>query len=79
MNRLPDLDDAHAMALAGRRSTLWHARKEACEALRDACVACQSADIADPDAVAIHATESIKAAERLIEVANLWRIATSTA
>lgn len=69
MKPLPDLDDASAMAARGRRSVLMSARNEACEALRDACVACQSADISDAIPPALRA---IEAAERLQSVSALW-------
>lgn len=71
MKPLPDLDDVQAMAQTGRRSVLMRARNEACEALRDAVVGLQAADIADAIAPA---KKAIEQAARLIEVANLWRI-----
>ena len=69
MKALPDLDDTGAMAARGRRSVLMSARNEACEALRDACVACQSADVSEAEKPALAA---ITASERLIEVCKLW-------
>lgn len=69
MKPLPDLDDTGAMAARGRRSALHSARNEAAEKLRDASVACQSADIAT---VAEPARDVIAAAQRLIEISTLW-------
>lgn len=69
MKALPDLDDTGLMAARGRRSVLMSARNEACEALRDACVSCQSAAIEE---VGEPAGDAIKAAQRLIEVSTLW-------
>lgn len=69
MKPLPDLDDMEKMAATGRRSVLMWARKEACEALRDASTHCQSADIADAGEPA---KQAIEAAQRLIEVSGLW-------
>jgi hypothetical protein len=69
MKPLPDLDDTGAMAIAGRRSVLGKARNEAAEALRDAFMQCQSADIAT---VSEPAHVAITAAQRLIEVSTLW-------
>lgn len=71
MKPLPDLDDAAAMAQTGRRSVLMRARNEACEALRNAAVAVQSAEIGE---VVQPAKDAIEWAARLIEVSNLWRI-----
>lgn len=71
MKPLPDLDDVQAMAQTGRRSKLMTARNEACEALRDASTACQGADIAE---VGPCAQKAIEAAERLIEVSELWGV-----
>jgi len=68
LKKLPDLTDAEAMAARGRRSVLASARNEACEALRDACVACQSADFGDAQAP----LKAIEAAERLQTIASLW-------
>jgi hypothetical protein len=69
MRPLPDINDEAAMLERGRKSALWSARNEACEVLRDACTACQSADIGD---VSKPAADAAKAAQRLIEVATLW-------
>lgn len=71
MRPLPDLDDVEAMAQTGRRSKLMTARNEACEALRDATTACQGADIGE---VGSPAQKAIEAAQRLIEVSELWGI-----
>jgi hypothetical protein len=71
MKPLPDLDDVQAMAQTGRRSVLMRARNEACEALRDATTACQSADINE---VGPCAQKAIESAQRLIEVSGLWEI-----
>jgi nitrite reductase/ring-hydroxylating ferredoxin subunit len=71
MRPLPDLDDVTAMAATGRRSVLMRARNDACEALRDACTHCQSADIAEAGP---HAEKAIEAAKRLIEVSGLWEM-----
>jgi hypothetical protein len=71
MKPLPDLDDTQAMAQTGRRSVLMRARNEACEGLRNAAVAVQSAELADVDKAA---EDAIAWASRLITVANLWRI-----
>ena len=69
MRALPDLDDVQAMAATGRRSVLMRARNEACEALRDATTACQSADIAEAGQPA---QKAVEAAQRLIEVSGMW-------
>ena len=66
---LPDFDDTGLMAARGRRSALMSARNEAAEALRDACVAVQSADVSE---VGIPALAAILAAERLQSIAALW-------
>lgn len=71
MRALPDLDNPEAMAAWGRRSALLSARKDACEALRDAATHCQSADVGD-DLIG-HAKDAKAAAERLIEVSELWK------
>lgn len=70
MRPLPDLEDTQAMAAAGRRSQLWRARNEACEALRDATTLCQSADIGE---LVDPASQAAEAAQRLIDVSNLWK------
>lgn len=70
MKSLPDLDDVQAMAATGRRSVLMRARNEACEALRDAVTRCQSEDISEAGP---GAERAIEAAQRLIEVAGLWK------
>ena len=70
MRPLPDLDNQAAMTAWGRRSALMSAHKDAREALRDACTACQSAN---PDEIG-PAEASVLAAQRLLEIAELWRI-----
>lgn len=69
MKALPNLEDQQAMLEAGRRATLRKARNEACEALRDATVACQSATLVDVDEPA---REAMAAAHRLVELHVLW-------
>lgn len=69
LKHLPDLDDSQAMAAEGRRAVLRRARNEACEALRDATVACQSATL---EQVEDPAGAAIDAAERLRDIAVLW-------
>lgn len=69
LSALPDFDDTGAMAARGRRSALMKARNEAAEALRDAFMACQTADFPE---VAEPAQRAIEAAQRLQAVAVLW-------
>jgi len=69
MKPLPNLEDAAAMILRGKRSILGSARNDAAEALRDACVLCQSADW---DELPAHAAKAREAASRLIDVSSLW-------
>jgi hypothetical protein len=70
MKPIPNLEDDAAMAARGRRSALASARNEAAEALRDACTHVQSADI---NSLLEPAVEAKLAAERLIQVAELWQ------
>lgn len=72
MKPLPDLQDQTAMAARGRRSVLMSARNEACEALRDACVRAQSADIGEDGE---WLDKAMAAASRLREIAKLWNTA----
>lgn len=69
MKPLPPLDNEAAMAAWGRRSALLSARKDACEALRDACVLCQSAEIHE---LPTYTARAIAAAQRLADVSALW-------
>jgi hypothetical protein len=69
MKPLPNLADAQAMAKRGRRASLWSARKEACEELRDAATALLHNDsITDVGAFADRAKAAIA---RIEEVAVL--------
>lgn len=70
MKPLPDLDNVQAMTAWGRRSALMSAHKEAREALRDACTAAQS--VTTPEETE-PAKASIAAANRLLEIAGLWK------
>jgi len=70
MKPLPNLLDTDAMAARGRRSALMAARNEACEALRDACVAVQSADITEVHEPVAQAQE---ACARLLQIAGHWK------
>lgn len=69
MKPLPKLDDDAAMLARGRRSAIHAARNEACEALRDACVAIQSMPIGGAEKCLEDAESAIK---RLREIAALW-------
>ncbi len=69
MKPLPKLDDDAAMLARGRRSAIHAARNEACEALRDAVVACQSMPIGESDKCLDDAEAAIK---RLRDIAALW-------
>jgi hypothetical protein len=68
MKPLPDLEDAEAMILRGRRSVLASARNDALEELRDAYTAIQSDPIEN-----MRTEKIIKAAERLAEISKLWK------
>lgn len=69
MRALPDIHDEQAMLLRGRQSALGSARKEAAEALRDACTMVQGADW---DHLGKHAEDALKAADRLKTLAAMW-------
>ena len=69
MKRLPDINDEKAMLERGRRSAIGSARKDAAEALRDACTMCQSSDWA---ALSKHARDAAEAAERLLTLSAMW-------
>jgi predicted ATPase len=70
MRALPDTNDSEAMILAGKRSVIGRARKEACEALRDACTFCQSAEWGD---ITQHAEQARAASERLKTLDAMWQ------
>jgi hypothetical protein len=70
MKPLPNLNDAAEMIERGKRSALASSRNEAAEALRDACTRVQSAH---PSQLLEPAVEAKAAAQRLIEIAELWK------
>ncbi len=69
MRALPNINDEQAMLLRGRQSAIGAARKEAAEALRDACTMIQSAEW---EQLAKHADDAAQAAERLKTLAAMW-------
>jgi hypothetical protein len=69
LKKLPDIDDDAAMIARGRRSALMSCRNDACEELRDACVAVQSAALEDLGSLGLRVVE---VGERLRTIALLW-------
>jgi hypothetical protein len=65
----PDLTDDELMLKRGKIRTLYSARKDATECLRDAYTAMQSAPWPD---LHTHASNAREAAERLATLAAMW-------
>lgn len=69
MRPIPDFDNVDEMIKRGKISTLYSARKEATECLRDAYTAMQAASWPD---LHTHASIARDAAERLATLAVMW-------
>lgn len=65
----PNLFDVDEMVKRGKMSTLYSARKDATECLRDAYTAMQAASWPD---LHTHASNAREAAERLATLAAMW-------
>ncbi len=65
----PDLTDDELMLKRGKISTLYSARKDATECLRDAYTAMQAAQWSE---LHTHASNAREAAERLATLAAMW-------
>ena len=65
----PDLTDDELMLKRGKIRTLYSARKDATECLRDAYTAMQAASWPD---LHTHASNAREAAERLATLAAMW-------
>jgi hypothetical protein len=70
MKSIPDITDDAAMLLRGRRSVVASAKNEAAQALRDASTYAQGADW---DALPAIADQAQQAAQRLRDLAALWK------
>ena len=69
MKPLPNITDDAAMIQRGKLSAIGTARKDAAEALRDACTLVQAAEWSE---LTHHARTARDAADRLLTLAAMW-------